>query len=670
MNSFHGGVFILAACLLLSASASPAVPLSAPENLIVEGIPAIPQTVVESADRYTNFRSAAISDWHPIDREMLIATRFADTAQLHLVSSPGGCRRQLTFYNDRVGAGIFPPREGRYFVFSKDQGGDEFFQKYRFDLATRDAVLLTDGRSRNTGGVFSNRGDILAYTSTRRDGKNNDIYVVDPLKPESDRLLVQVSGQGWSARDFSVDDTMLLIAETISINESYLWLADVATGKLTRLTPKVEGRMSSYHNALFARDGKGVYATTDNSSEFQTLKYIDLKNGRELSLTPHINWDVEEIALSDDGKWLAFVANEDGYGRLHLMDLQTRKAVPIEGLPGGQVRRLAWHRNSEDLAFSVESARSPSDVYSLNVKNSKIERWTFSETGQINAENFSEPELVRWKSFDGRMIPGFLYRPPARFKGPRPVMVIIHGGPEGQARPGFLGRLNHYLNDLGIAILFPNVRGSSGYGKSYLKLDNGYLRLDSYKDINALFDWIEANDDLNADRIMITGGSYGGHMTLAIATHYPERFRCAVDIVGMSNLVTFLERTQDYRRDLRRVEYGDERDAKMRAFLEEIAPLNRVDKIARPLFVIQGENDPRVPASEARQIVDKASCGGNPVWYLSAKDEGHGFAKKKNSDFQFYATVLFVEKFLLDAAESDKRSPDKRDLSDAVRSAN
>jgi len=300
------------------------------------------------------------------------------------------------------------------------------------------------------------------------------------------------------------------------------------------------------------------------------------------------------------------------------------------------------------LAFTMETARSSADVYTLDVASGSVDRWTTSELGGLNAEKFSQPELVSWKSFDGREITGFLYRPDAsRFPSKRPVSIEIHGGPEGQARPDFLGPWNYLLNELGVAILLPNIRGSSGYGKTYLQLDNGFLREGSYKDIGALLDWIRTRPELDADRIVVGGGSYGGHMTLAVAYLYSDRIRCAVDVVGPSNLVTFLEHTSGYRRDLRRVEYGDERDPKMRAFLEKIAPANNAEKIRKPLFVIQGANDPRVPLSESEQMVARIRQVGTPVWYLMAKDEGHGFAKKANRDYQFYATVEFMKEYLL-----------------------
>ena len=286
-------------------------------------------------------------------------------------------------------------------------------------------------------------------------------------------------------------------------------------------------------------------------------------------------------------------------------------------------------------------------MFSLELATGEIERWTESETGGLNASAFAEPELVRWKSFDGRLISGFLYKPPARFPGRRPVVIDIHGGPEGQASAGFLGRNNFYLNELGIALVFPNVRGSSGYGKTFLTLDNAEKREDSVKDIGALLDWIATRADLDSGRVMVRGGSYGGYMTLAVATHYNDRIRCALDVVGISNFVTFLEKTEAYRRDLRREEYGDERDAAMREHLLKISPANNAQKISKPLFVIQGRNDPRVPFTESEQMVATVKKNASPVWYLMAKDEGHGFAKKKNQDYQFYATVAFMQEHLL-----------------------
>lgn len=532
-------------------------------------------------------------------------------------------------------------------ILGKDIGGNEFNQNYRFDLGTGEIALLTDGKSRNSWGVWSNKGDRMIYTSTRRTGKDNDFYIIDPKNTQSDKLLAQVEGGGWGPLDWSTDDRQLLAIESISVNESYLWVVDTNSGEKTLITPKGGKEKVAYDAGLFSKDGKGLYVISDRDSEFTRLAYVDLATKQHTYLTSHIPWDVEDFDLTKDGKHIAFVTNEDGTSVLHLLETATKQEKPLPKLPVGQVYGVTWHRNNEDLGFTLMSARSTADVYSLNIRTNKVERWTESETGGLNTANFSDAKLVRWKSFDGRTISGFLYPPPAKFKGKRPVIIDIHGGPEAQFRPSFLGRYNYYLNELGVALLFPNVRGSTGYGKTFLTLDNDYKREDSVKDILALLDWIATQPDLDKDRILVTGGSYGGYMSLAVAMKYSDRIRAAIDIVGISNFVTFLENTESYRRDLRRVEYGDERDPKMREFLLKISPVNNASSIKKPLFVIHGKNDPRVPLKEAEQIVATVRKNNVPVWYLMAKDEGHGFSKKKNIDYQFYATVMFVKEFLL-----------------------
>jgi dipeptidyl aminopeptidase/acylaminoacyl peptidase len=616
------------------------------ENLVLDGVPAIPDSLVQTAGRYSESRSAFPSDWNPKRREMLIATRFGNTYQVHLVKMPAGARQQITFFAEPVRGGTFHRRDDDYFVFRKDVGGGEWYQLFRYDIATGAITLLTDGKSRNSIGPWSASGDLLAYASTRRTGKDSDLWVMDPSDPKTAHLLTQLTGGGWEPQDWSPDDKKILLLEGISVNETYLWLVDTATGAKTALTPRQAGEQVAYSNARFSKDGKGVYVTTDKDSEFQRLAYLDLASKQMKVLTADIPWDVDEFDLSKDGKRIAFITNEDGIGTLHLLDTTTGQLLPMPKLPTGSVGNAFWHPDNHDLAFGLTSARSPNDCYSLDVDTGLVERWTTSETA-VKTDAFPEAELVRWNSFDGKTISGFLYRPPAKFTGRRPVLIDIHGGPEGQSRPGFLGRYNYYLNEMGIALIFPNVRGSTGYSKTFTKLDNGFLREDSYKDIETLLKWIPSRPELDPERIAVTGGSYGGHMTLAVSTFYSDRIRCSVDIVGMSNLVTFLEHTEAYRRDLRRAEYGDERDPKMRAFLERIAPMNNLGMIKKPMMVVAGKNDPRVPVSESDQIVSGLKKEGTPVWYMMAKDEGHGYQKKSNQDFEFYATVFFLDKYLL-----------------------
>ena len=533
-------------------------------------------------------------------------------------------------------------------MFTKDIGGGEWFQYYRYDLADGNVILLTDGKSRNTGRVAAHHDNRFAYSSTRRTGQDTDIWIMDATDPKTDHMLLQVDGGGWGAQDWSPDNKKLLVHQGISANQSYLWLVDVAGGEKKLLTPKSGNEEVAYGGAVFSKDGKGFYTTTDRDSEFHRLTYFDLATMQPVYLTSEIKWDVEEFEMSENGKTIAFVTNEDGLGKLYLLDTATRKYHAVAGLPTGQVDSLVFHKNNRDLGMVITTAKSPSDVYSLDTTTGKIDRWTFSEVGGLSTANFVEPQLIKWKTFDGKTISGFLFAPdPKKFLGKRPVIVNIHGGPEGQFRPGFLGRNNYFLNELGVAIVFPNVRGSTGYGKTFLKLDNGMNRDHTHKDIGALLDWIKQSPSLDGDKIMITGGSYGGYMTWAVAYEYNDKICCSLPIVGPSNLVTLLEHTEAYRRDLRRVEYGDERDPKMREYLEKTAPLNNAEKIRKPVFAVVGKNDPRVPWSESRQMLDKLKSNGNTTWFLMANDEGHGYAKKKNQDFLFYATAMFVRQFLL-----------------------
>jgi len=618
-----------------------------PENLVVDGIPPTPKGLRADATRYLEFRAASFNSWHPVKRELLITTRFADSTQMHEVRMPGGARRQLTFTPEPVSGGGWQPKQGGYIVFAQDTGGGEFFQFYRLDPDTGKITLLTDGKSRNGSGAFSHDGGQFAYTSTRRNGRDTDVYVMNPADPKSDRLLIELSGGGWGVTDWSEDASQILLMEYISINLSRIYVLDVKSQTKQLLTPD-EAKPVAYGGAQFARDGKSIFFTSDKDSEFQRLRRMALPAKTTHDLTPNLVWNVDEFDLSPDGKTIAFITNEDGVGRLHLIDAKSGRQRRAPQLPLGIPARVNWHENGRDLAFNFTSARSPADVFSFDTKTGKLERWTESETGGLNTANFVEPELIKSKSFDGLPVSGFLYRPdPKKFPGKRPVIVSIHGGPEGQSRPIFQARNNYYLDEMGIAVLYPNVRGSEGYGKTFLTLDNDFKREDSVRDIGAFIDWIGEDDRLDSQRIAVMGGSYGGYMVLASLTHFSDRLRCGVDVVGISSFVTFLKNTQDYRRDLRRVEYGDERDPKMAEFMEKIAPLNNVNKIGKPLFIVQGLNDPRVPVTEAEQMAKALRDRGGKVWYLMAKDEGHGFQKKKNADFQFVSTIQFFREHLL-----------------------
>jgi dipeptidyl aminopeptidase/acylaminoacyl peptidase len=616
------------------------------DNLIVEGIPKIPASIAETVENYSNFRGASFSSWHPIKREMLISTRFGDATQVHYLKMAGGARQQLTFFKDAPSGASFQTTQGNYFVFSKDVGGGEYFQKFRYDLEDGKVTLLTDGKSRNVGGTWSKSGDKIAYLSTRRNGADLDMYVMHPKEPSTDKMIFTLQGGGWGANDWSADDKTLLVSEYVSINESYIWLFDIEKGEKQKITDYAKPTKISYSNPKFSPDGKGVYVLTDKEGEHKQLAYIDLATKKHTYLTSSIKWDIEEFDISSKKDKIVLASNEEGYSTVYVFDIATNHLAKLNSLPKGVLGGLSWHNNGVDFAFTVSSATSSSEIYSYNVSQNSLEKWTTSE-GAIPTTTFATPELIRWKSFDAMQISGFLYRPSQKIAGKRPVIIDIHGGPESQSRPSFLGRDNYFINELGIVLIFPNIRGSDGYGKTFLTLDNGAKRDESYKDIAALIDWIKQQPDLDSERIMITGGSYGGHTTFAVAALYSDKIRCSLPVVGMSNLITFLENTASYRRDLRRAEYGDERDAKMREYLAKIAPMNNAEKIKKPMFIVQGANDPRVPLSEAEQMKETLKKNGTPVWYLVAKDEGHGFRKKPNQEFEFYSTILFVKEYLL-----------------------
>lgn len=642
----------LAALVVLPAWANVEV-IKPGENLVMEGIPALSVEIAKKTAPYTEFKPSRVTGWHPRKRELLIATRLNNANQIHRVAEPGAKPEPLTDFKDPVVAASYQPKQGNFFLFAKGTGGDEAFQISRLDLESRSVTPLSPANARAGTPSWNHEGNRVVYTTASLDRNNpgrqprTELHLVDPEKPDTDKVIATFDSGGWSGFRWSPDDSKVVFTEFKSANESHLWIMELATGEKRRLTPEQKGEAVSYAAPRFSPDGKRIYATSDRGSEYQRLVVIDVATGKEDVLLPNLNWDVDEFAIAKKTNRLAFTTNEDGVHALRFLDIETGKELNRPALVAGVISGLSWNKAGDELAFNHASARSAGDVFSWHIKDGKMVRWTNGASGEVNVTEFVEPKLIRWKSFDDRQISGLFYDPPDKFKGKRPVIINIHGGPEAQSRAGFIGRFNYMVNELGVAVIFPNVRGSSGFGKTFLKLDNGKKREDSVKDIGALLDWIKQQPDLDSNRVLVIGGSYGGYMTLAVATMYPDRIAGAISSVGISNFVSFLQNTESYRRDLRRVEYGDERDPGMKQFLETISPLARADRIRKPLFVIQGKNDPRVPYTEAEQIVNSMKKRKALVWFLMANDEGHGFAKKNNADFSFYAQVKFIENTLL-----------------------
>jgi dipeptidyl aminopeptidase/acylaminoacyl peptidase len=614
-------------------------------NLVLQGVPEIPPATVERLRQYQNVRTTVLQGW--LDDGPLLLTRFAATNQLHRVRSPLGAREQVTFFAEPVYQAFLSPANDGGFIYARDVGGSEFYQLYWFDWASGSSRLLTDGHSRYGEVVWANGGDRFAYYTTERNGRSRDIHIQN-LTDGRVMAIVEEDEGAWVPEQFSPADDRLLITRYVSINESYLYELDLRSGQRRGLLD--DGLRRAIGQARYDASGEGVYFTADLGAQFVRLHHLDLRTGEIRVLTADVPWNVEAFTLSPDGSALAFSINEAGLSRLVVWRLPGHRPLAMPDLPSGVLNGLAFAADSVTLGLSIGTSTIPADVWSLSLADRQLRRWTRSETGGIDPDGFVEARPVSFQTFDEadgqpRQIPAFLYQPAG--EGPHPVLVYIHGGPESQYRPRFSPLFQYLVRELGVAVVAPNVRGSAGYGKTYLELDNGLRREDSVRDIGALLDWIGSRQDLDADRVAVMGGSYGGYMVLAALVHYSDRLSAGMESVGISNFVTFLENTQPYRQDLRRAEYGDERDPEMRAHLEAISPLNQVERIRRPLLIAQGANDPRVPAGESEQIYTALLNRGVPVWYLLAEDEGHGFRKKQNRDYHAAVMSLFLEEHLL-----------------------
>jgi len=633
---------LLLAALLIGTAVPAAAEFAKPAALTADGVPAVPDALAAATRPYMESRSAGFAGWNAADRSMLVSTRFGNVNQLHKVAAPLGMRRQISFEVEPLGGSLSP--SGDVLLVTKDNGGDEFFQLHTLRNG-RLAMLTAGGKSRNSLGAWSRDGRLIGFSSNERNGTDSDLYIMDPRNPASKKLVAEVKGGGWGIADFAPGNARAVVFEYVSVTKSNLHLLDVATRRMTPIGD--HSKAIAYGGAQFAPNGT-LWVTSDEGSDVQRLGRIDVASGRFTPLDAAAKWDVENFAISKDGRTVAIATNEAGISKLALLDVASGRTRRVASIPSGTIGGLEFAPWGT-LGLSLNSAKSPTDAFSLDPRTLKLTRWTESETGGLDPAVNIEPELVEVQSFDGERVSGFLYRPdPRKFPGKRPLIVNIHGGPEAQTRPGFMGRSNYLLNEQGIAIFFPNVRGSTGYGKRFVSLDNGPSRReDSVKDIGAYLTRLTADPLLDSSRMAVTGGSYGGYMCYAAAIAYPDAFKGALCVVAISNFVTFLENTQSYRRDLRRVEYGDERDPAQRAKLLDISPLRRISEIKAPLFIVQGANDPRVPKSEADQIVKAIRAQGRTAWYLVGENEGHGFAKKENLDYLFWNTLMFWDQTLL-----------------------
>lgn len=630
----------ISAALTLSA---PVFAQDAPErvtrgNLVMENIPEIPGEVRERLRQYQNVRGAGFSDFAP-DGGIYITTRFGETNQIHYVAQPMGARRQITFYDERTsGASVRPDGSGQ-FLFTRDVGGDEFFQGFLFDPERSRSVQFTTDQIRNQGFSWSRDGQMIAWAAAGWGDADYTIYMADPADPTTAQEVLQGEG-AMSPVDWSPDGSRLLIGRYFSINEARLYVLDIEQGTLTQINPD---ETNAYGAARFSASGDSIFVVTDEGAEFRRIMEIPVDGGEKRVVAEH-DWDVQAMALSPDGSVIAYTTNEGGISEIYIINAATGESLPGPDLPVGLIGGITFSPDGNRIGFTHSSAASPGDAWVYDLVSGELVRWTQSEVGGLDTSRFSAPQLISFESFDGLEVPAFIHRPSG--EGPHPVIVSIHGGPEAQARPGFSSTFQYWLQELGAAVVVPNVRGSAGYGNEYVNLDNVFLRENSVRDIGALLDWIATQPDLDENRVVVYGGSYGGYMVLASLVHYSDRLAGGINIVGISNFVTFLENTAGYRQDLRRAEYGDERDPEVREFLESISPANHAHRITAPLFIIQGANDPRVPLSEAEQILAAVREAGGDPWYLVAMDEGHGFARQSNRDFQREAETLFLRDVL------------------------
>ena len=582
--------------------------------------------------RYLKIRTAHGATWSPDGRRIAFLTDITGVPQAWEVPTGGGWPEQLTFHEERVSDIHYSPAEERL-LYSMDAGGNERTQLFLLDGCAGEERDLTQApEAIHYSGGFAPDGGRIAYTATRRNGTDFDVYVQN-LPGGEPKVVWETAGyhtvSGWTP-----DGSSLIVSRHHSNLNNDLYRLDLMSGEATLLTPH-EGD-ARFQGARAAQGGEALFLATDRDGDFVRLARLALSTLEMEHLTPD-DWDVEEVELSRDGRWLAVSRNVEGYSDFMLFNGRGRR-VPGPEMPDGILGGFEFSPDGDSLAFTFTAPNRNPDVWIVDLPDGEPKRLTRSSTAGIPIHAFRRPEVVRYSSFDGRGIPALFYQPEA--SPGAPVVVNVHGGPESQSRPLF-APVTQYLLGRGYAVFSPNVRGSTGYGKAYTHLDDVYLRMDSVKDLAHAAEWLRG---CGHERIAVMGGSYGGFMVLAALTEYPELWTAGVDIVGIANMVTFLENTGSYRRALREPEYGSlEKD---REFLASISPIHKAEEITAPLMVIHGKNDPRVPVGEAEQIVDRVRENGGAVEYLLYEDEGHGLAKLKNRLDAYPRIAAFLDRYL------------------------
>ena len=588
-------------------------------------------------ERYLQIRAASGADLAP-DGTLAFLMDTTGTRQVWTVSEPGGWPTQHTFYDESVSYVAWSP-ERRELAFGMDEGGNERTQLYRLDPETgRVHELTATPDAKHRWGGWSNDGEQIAFASNRRAGDVFDVYVQGRDEQGEEAELVH-EGDGWlSVVGWGPDDDRLLVRRAHSLFDQDLYLLDLETGDYRHLTPH-DGQ-ARFDSAEWGPDGESVYLVTDRDTDRLQLARLEVATGTLSTVVADADWNVDGVTVEEGGQ-LVYSKNVDGYTELtagKLVGPASVEPLAEPALPPGTASGVSFGPDGERFAVSVSGRTVNQNCFLVETATGDAERWTHAGTAGIPQETFVEPELVHYPTFDGREIPAFFSTPNADSEG-LPVVVDVHGGPESQRRPSF-GAVKQYLLANGYAVFEPNVRGSAGYGREYASLDDVEKRMDAVKDLRAGAEWLHDHPSVDQDRIALMGGSYGGFMVLAGLTEYPSLWAAGVDIVGIANFVTFLENTGDWRQSLREAEYGSLADD--REFLESISPINNADQIDAPLFVLHGENDPRVPVGEAEQIVSEVRDQGVPVQKLIFDDEGHGFAKRDNQIEAYRAVVGFL----------------------------